>query len=370
MTVIRLPTAGRSSSSPVAGVLDAVSEAAWRRASQVAVIGLFVIGLTWSSYVAQHVLVPILLAWAIATVVLPLVEWLQDQGVPRVIASIAVTLLLLSLIVALLFLLSAPLVYWLGRASYIGALLKEKLDSFTQPMALLQELQKGLNAIGSGGGSTIKVAEPSSGIVTIIMSVLTPAISQFVLFIGALAFYLVYRDNLRRAVVLFVNGRDTRLAILRALNDIDDNMTTYFGTFTLVNLGLGAVAAVITWSTGLPNPLLWGVLACVLNYIPYIGPAVVVGTLTLVGLLVHPTLGQATAAPLLFLVVVTAEGQFITPALMGKRLELNPFGVFLSIALFAWLWGPIGAFLAVPMLMTLSVVLGQALSEEKPELPC
>jgi predicted PurR-regulated permease PerM len=153
------------------------------------------------------------------------------------------------------------------------------------------------------------------------------------------------------------------------LNDIDDNMTTYFGTFTLVNVGLGAVATVLTWFTGLPNPLLWGVLACVLNYVPYIGPAVVVGTLALVGLLVHPTLGEAAVAPLLFLAVVTMEGQFITPTLMGKRLELNPFAVFLSIAFCAWLWGPLGAFLAVPMLMALSVVLGHALSEEKPDLP-
>ena len=146
-------------------------------------------------------------------------------------------------------------------------------------------------------------------------------------------------------------------------------MTTYFGTFTLVNIGLGVVATVLTWFTGLPNPLLWGVLACVMNYIPYIGPAIVVGTLAVVGLLVHPTVSEAALAPLLYLAVVTVEGQFLTPTLMGKRLELNPFAVFLAIAFCAWLWGPLGAFLAVPMLMALSVILGHAFDEEKPDLP-
>ena len=92
-------------------------EAAWRRASQVAVIGLFVIAVLWCAYAAQHVLVPLLLAWAIATIVLPVVKWLQNQGLPRVLAAIAVTLVLLCIIVALLFLLSAPVAYWLGRAT-------------------------------------------------------------------------------------------------------------------------------------------------------------------------------------------------------------------------------------------------------------
>jgi predicted PurR-regulated permease PerM len=146
-------------------------------------------------------------------------------------------------------------------------------------------------------------------------------------------------------------------------------MTTYFGTFTLVNLSLGVVAAVLTWATGLPNPLLWGVLACVFNYIPYIGPALVIGTLGLVGLLVHPTIGEAAIAPVIYLAVVTLEGQFITPTLMGQRLELNPFAVFLAIAFFAWLWGPLGAFLAVPMLMATSVIFTRAFEEERPDLP-
>jgi predicted PurR-regulated permease PerM len=82
-----------------------------------------------------------------------------------------------------------------------------------------------------------------------------------------------------------------------------------------------------------------------------------------------PAVSEAALAPLLYLAVVTVEGQFLTPTLMGKRLELNPFAVFLAIAFCAWLWGPLGAFLAVPMLMVISVILGHAFEEEKPDLP-
>ena len=146
-------------------------------------------------------------------------------------------------------------------------------------------------------------------------------------------------------------------------------MTTYFGTFTIVNFCLGLVTVALTWLVGLPNPLLWGVLAAVLNYIPYIGPAIVTGTLGVVGLLTYPTLGEAAVAPLVYLAIVTVEGQFLTPALMGRRLELNPFAVFLAIAFCTWLWGPVGAFLAVPLLMALTVAFGHAFSEEAPDLP-
>jgi predicted PurR-regulated permease PerM len=357
-------------SSPLKGARNGVSfDHDWQRSSQIAVIGLFVVALLWCAYVAQHVIVPVLLAWTIATIVLPGVKWMERFGVPRALTAISVAVLLLALILVLVLLLSAPLTYWLGRATYIGALLREKLASFSQPLTLLQELQRGLNAIGSGNPGALKVEPQTSSIVTTILAVVTPAISGFVIFVFSLIFYLIYRPRLRSAMVMLVSDRESRLTVLRTLNDIDEHMTTYFGTFTLINLGLGIAATTLTWAIGLPNPLLWGVLATLLNYIPYLGPAVVIGTLAVVGLLLYPTLEEAAIAPVLYLGLVTIEGQFITPTLMGRRLEINPFAVFLAIAFCTWFWGPVGAFLAVPLLMALSVVLQNAFQEEKPDLP-
>jgi predicted PurR-regulated permease PerM len=360
----------------VAGSSDARAAAAeprerdpWMRASQVALIGLFVLALLWCAYVGRPIIVPVVLAWVIATIVLPIVKWMQGHHVPRVLAAISVTLALALLIVFLLFLLSTPISVWLGRANEIGALLQDKLRTMNQPLVALEEIRKTLNAIGAGAGTTLKVEAQSDTMVATIFSIVTPAVSQFVLCIGALVFYLVYQQRLRSALVYFLHDREARLTTLRVLSDIDEQMTTYFGTFTLVNICLGIVTAALAWTVSLPNPLLWGVLAAVLNYVPYIGPAVVIGTLTVAGLLTFPTLAEAVVAPVVFLVVVCIEGQFLTPALMGRRLELNPFAVFLAIAFCTWLWGPVGAFVAVPLLITLSVTLSHALIDEKPELP-
>ena len=241
----------------------------------------------------------------------------------------------------------------------------------TQPLALLQELQKSLNAIGAGGGAgqpTLKVEQQSASVVATIFSVLTPAVSEFILFIGALVFYLVYQKRLRSAVVRLLNEREARLATLRTLSDIDQHMTTYFGTFTIVNVCLGVVTVALTWMAGLPNPLLWGVLAAVLNYIPYIGPAIVTATLAVVALRTYPSLGEALIAPAIFIAVVTVEGQFLTPALMGRRLELNPFAVFLAIAFCTWLWGPVGASRRAAA-DGADRVIGHAFADEGPDLP-
>jgi predicted PurR-regulated permease PerM len=362
--------AERSAAEATRTIAEVVPTDTWLRMSQFATVGLFVIAVLWAAYVAQPVVVPVVLAWTIATIVLPVVKWLQDHGVPRVVAVVGVALALIALIVTLLGLLSTPVAYWLGRASELGALMRQKLEMMTQPLAMLDEVRKALNAItlGSGDGG-IKVETQSGTLLTTIVGVLTPAVSQFILFIGALIFYLVYQKRIRTTAVFFVRDREARLTTLRTLSDIDSNMTIYFGTFTVVNLCLGVVTAALTWFVGLPNPLLWGVLAAVLNYVPYIGPAIVTATLGVAGLLAFPTLGEAAVAPLVYIAIVTVEGQFVTPSVIGRRLTLNPFAVFLAIAFCTWLWGPIGAFLAVPLLMAVTVALGNAFGEEKPFLP-
>ena len=182
------------------------AEQRWHRASQIAQVGLFIIALLWCAYIAQHVIVPVLLAWTIATIVLPAVKWMEQHRVPRALAALAVTALLLVIIVTLLLLLSAPLAYWLGRATYVGALLREKLQGLSQPMALLRELQKGLNAIGAGSPDALKVEPQTSSIISTIMSVVTPAVSGFVIFIFSLIFYLIYRPRLRACTKAARNG--------------------------------------------------------------------------------------------------------------------------------------------------------------------
>jgi predicted PurR-regulated permease PerM len=201
------------------------------------------------------------------------------------------------------------------------------------------------------------------------MGVMTPAITQSIIFVGGLMFYLVGHKQLRSAMVMLLSDREDRLTTLRILGDIDRNMTIYFGTFTVVNLALGVITMALAYVAGLPNPLLWGVLAFTTNFIPYVGPVIVTATLFVVGLLTFQTVGQALFAPVAFVIITTIEGHLLTPAILGHRLTLNAFAVFIAIAFWTWLWGPIGAFLAVPLLMALIVVLRHMRPNEKIELP-
>ena len=367
------PDAGSGPSRSPDGGAGAVAQAfsdPWMRAGQVTMVGLFIIALLWCAFVARGVIVPILLAWVIATIVLPVVRWLERYKIPRVLAVLMVTVLLIVLISSLVALLSTPLAFWLGRATELTVLIKQKLQTISQPLALLDEARKALSAITPGDNQpALKVEQESATVIATIFSVVTPAITSFILFWGALVFYLIYQLRLRNTAVLLFTDRATRLKTLHVLSEIDESMSRYFGTFTLINLALGTVTTLLTWAVGLPNPLLWGVLAGVLNYIPYIGPGIVTATLAFVGLLTYPQLGEALLPPLIFLGIVTIEGQFLTPAFMGSRLELNPFAVFLSVAVCTWLMGPIGAFLAVPMLIALTVTFTHVFGRQKPDLP-
>jgi predicted PurR-regulated permease PerM len=138
----------------------------------------------------------------------------------------------------------------------------------------------------------------------------------------------------------------------------------------MINFSVGIAAGSIAFAVGLPNPIAWGILGFILNFIPYIGALLMQAGLFFVGLVTFPTLTHALAAPLIYAAFATIEGHFITPSLIGRRLTLNPLTVFLSLVFWSWLWGPVGAFLAVPLLIMVLVAIGHLFpSDEDPALP-
>ncbi len=157
---------------------------------------------------------------------------------------------------------------------------------------------------------------------------------------------------------------------LKILNDIEENLGGYLIVVTAINLALGVVTAIAAALMGLPSPLLWGALAFVLNYVPYVGPAVMDVLLFGIGLVTYPTLLGALLPPAVFMAITVIEGQFLTPAIVGRRvLNLHPLAIFLSIAFWSWLWGPVGAFLATPILIMVRVALAHLYPRHKAELP-
>lgn len=346
------------------------NRAVWSLVADVSITGLFALAVLATLYLMRDVVVPLILAWVVANILLPVVKRMEDAKIPRILAVILVTLALLVVLLTVIALLSLPMTYWLGRATELGTMLKTKLATLSEPLTFFREMMSSIGQLTSGGngGPAFRV-EGENNIVGGIFSIVTPAVSQAILFLGALVFYLIYQKKIKARSVLILPSRESRLTALRILSDIERNTTVYFGTFTIVNVCLGIVTTGLAWLVGLPNPLLWGVLAAVVNYVPYIGVAIMVVVLLVVGLFTFNTVPEALIAPLTYMGITTIEGHFITPAIMGRKMTLNPFAVFLAIGFWTWMWGPIGAFVAVPMLMTTTVTFRHLFPRELPELP-
>ena len=336
-------------------MLDSVER--WNWAVRISVVGLFVVALVVIAFRMASVVVPVVLAWVVAMVLLPVVDGLERRGLSRTLTSIVLVILLIASIMVIVGVLTVPLTYWVGRASELGALLKERLQTLGNPFAFFDEIDNALSQVTGGDKGASAVNLSSSNIVTVILSVLTPVVSETLIFLVALIFNLIYHRDIQSGMLLLFQNDSARQKAQDPLKDIQVNTTIYFGTLTVVNICLGIATTVLTWLGGLPHPFLWGTLAAALNFVPYLGAAIVIATLFVVGLIVFSALSKAVIAPLAYLGITVLEGQLITPTLIGHRLTINPFLVFLSIAFWAWMWGPVGAFLAVPILLCAMVAM-------------
>jgi predicted PurR-regulated permease PerM len=157
--------------------------------------------------------------------------------------------------------------------------------------------------------------------------------------------------------------------VLKILNEAEQDLTSYLSTIAAINFCVGIGAGIIAFATGMPDPIAWAVLGFILNFIPYIGALLMEAAMFLVGVVAFPTITYALIAPLLYLVMGTLEGHFITPSVLGHRLTLHPLTVFLSLVFWTWLWGPVGAFLAVPLLILGLVITEHLLPSDEPDLP-
>jgi predicted PurR-regulated permease PerM len=337
----------------------------WRTAAQSATIGMFLILLVAALNLARPLLLPVASAFVVAMMLGPLSARAERYRVPSLLSAIVLWLLVIAIFYGVIILLAAPVVDWLGKTPDIARNIQEKLRVFDRPLSVLQDLRDSFlpsDKKGSLGVDIIAFVQPA-------MLMVTPAIGQMLIFFGTLFFMLLGRSQLRRFLVVFFDEREARLRTLKIMNDIEHNLTGYLSIVTLINIAVGLCGGFAAWVTGLPDPVAWAVLGFILNFIPYIGALIMEAALFLVGLVMFPTLAQALIAPLLFLALATLEGHFITPSIIGHRLTLNPLTVFLSLVFWTWLWGPVGAFLAVPLLIVGLVVAEHLFPEEEPELP-
>jgi predicted PurR-regulated permease PerM len=338
---------------------------AWRSAAQAATVGIFTILFFVALSLAKAIILPVTAAFVVTLMLSPLSERADLYRVPQWLTALVLWLGAVAVAFGVVDLVSAPVIDWVHKAPDIGRSIQDKLQVLSRPLSGLREIRDAL--LPAQSDKDVKVDVVAIVQQTILFA--SPALGQILIFFVTLFFMLLGRRRLRHLVVRFFSHHEVRLRSLRIMNDIETNLTGYLSVMAIINAGVGIGAGIIAAVVGLPSPVAWGVLGFVLNFIPYIGAGIMELGMFLVGLVTFPSLTYAFIAPLLYILMGLIEGQFLTPGILGRRFTLNPLTVFLSLVFWAWLWGPAGAFLAVPLLIIGMVAVAHLFPKHEPDLP-
>jgi predicted PurR-regulated permease PerM len=338
-----------------------------RRAEVVAfaLVALLIICIVAVLYVAKAFFLPVVTAFVVGTMLSPAAGYLERRRIPRAVSAVLIVTAVGAGVAFIVGLISSPLMQWSTRLPELGSLLKDKLHVFDRPLMLWQELQSML-----GGSDALAAFQmPKFDWVQPTLEFLSPTFTEFLLFLATLILFIASWRDLRRALIMTFPDHASRLRTLRILNQIEGQLGGYLLTVTVINLGVGAATGVICAVTGMPNPAGLGALAATLNFFPIIGPVAMFVILTVVGVIAFSTLGAGLIAPLAFVGLTFLEGHFVTPAIIGRRLELNALAVFIALAFWTWLWGPMGGFLSSPLLIVGLILKDHLMPVESPQLP-
>lgn len=323
--------------------------------SRVSVVVLGAVALVAVLEYAQMVLAPVFLAIVIGLMFGPLADRIERFGIPAWISAFAAVLLFLTLIAIAITGFVVPLSDWLDKLPAIWSRLQTELTSWKGVIASVGGLQEQLrSAMGQSAGMKVNV-DDNSAVESVVY--FAPALmAQVVLFLASMYFFIATRNDFRTAVLSRCVGPRLRARLARTFLDVESKVSRYLLSISAVNVVLGLAVATVLTVLGVPSPLLWGLMAGVLNYVIYIGPAVMILVLTGVGLATADTALGILTPPLAYLVLNLIEAQFVTPLVLGRTMTLNPFVVFLSLAVWIWLWGPVGGFIAVPSLLVAGAI--------------
>ena len=322
-----------------------------------AVIGIFLLSLAAAFFFAKTFLLPIIIAVLLALVLSPIVRSLAKRGVPEPASPFMLMLAAVAVIFASIYFLSGPVTKWIGDVPQIRYELEIKVAELRGAMEAVEEVTQELDEMTES--SSDPTARPlvmrEQGFFSQAAGSIPLAFAQLLLILVLVLFLLASGDLFFEKLVKTLPTLTDKKRGLRIAKEVERAVSHYLLTITLINVGLGVVVCLVMFALGMPNPVLWGAMATVLNFIPYLGALIGVATVAVVALLSFDNTSSIILAPLLYAACTGIEGNLITPAVVGRRLEMNPVVVFLSIAFWGWLWGILGVLIAVPLLVILKV---------------
>ena len=321
-----------------------------------AVIGIFLMLLIGGLAYAQSFLMPVVLGILLQLVFSPVRRRLQRWRIPPVVSALLIVGALFALLIVGVLGLSDPVSKWVDRAPTMGIEIREKLAELSKATEDLQQAAEQVDKLARGGdGEEAGVqrvrVEEEAGILGYLMTL--PWVIAQIVFTLLLMFFLLSSGDMfyEKLVHVLPTFRDKKTAI-RIVYDIERKLSRYLFTITLINAGLGTAIGLAMWWLGMPNPVLFGLLAFLLNYVPYLGAIIGVAVATVVGFVSLDLAQEALVAGGVYFLLTSIEGQLVTPYFVGRSLRLNTVVVFLSVTLFAWLWSVVGMLVATPLLVT------------------
>ena len=343
----------------VDSALDSVRTPLW---------GLFIIAILAILYLGQSIFIPVFLAILVALTLSPLVILFTKCKIPRSLGAGLVLIIVSAIFGTGISYLSEPAGIWFERLPTEVRQLERKVSSYKKSMKDVQKTTETITKITEikDGGTDKKqevVVKKSETIFTLLDST-QAVITGALIFLVLLYFFLAYGDNLTVQIGRYWFHKGYQTNLLRVTQEAQETVGKYLLYITIINICLGTSVGVALWLLGMPNPMVWGASTAILNYIPYVGPAINIALITLVSLLTFDTTLAIILPPLILLGFNIIEGQFIQPMVVGHMLTINPILVFMFILFWGWLWGVAGIFMAVPILVVIKIIISQKIKEK------
>jgi predicted PurR-regulated permease PerM len=322
----------------------------------IALTGLFVLAIFYTMYFMRSVLLPIVLAVLLSYVFRPIVRALARVKIPPIVGAAVILVALLALIGYGVSSLMVPFASWLEKAPAGLSELQHKL----------MPLKKSMTQVAQASGEIEKLATPDSPSKTAVevkrhpltemLYMRTPEFIAAAVLLFILLYFLLVYDGvfMSKVIKLMPTLSDKKTAVLIA-HDIESHVSRYLLTITIINTCLGIAVGTTVGLLGLRNPIMWGVMVGVLNFVPYLGALTGMICMTIGAVLSFDSLGYALLFPAVYLAFGALEGNFITPWVMGRSLTLNPVIILISLTFWGWMWGIVGVILAVPILAALKI---------------
>ncbi|MFN0263641.1 AI-2E family transporter [Tepidamorphus sp. 3E244] len=334
--------------------------------SRVALIATGLIVVIAAAYYARMLLAPITLAIVIGLMFGPVADRIERFGISSHFSAIVVLLAFILILAIALTSVVLPISIWIDRLPLIWQNIRSIMAEYNGIIESFSQMQDGMREI-MGSDESMRVAVDDESPVSQVAWLAPTILAQILLFLASLYFFVVARNDVRAAILSICVNRRLRWRIARVFRDVEHLVSRYLLSITAINVGLGIAVGLAMWAAGVPSPYLWGLLAACLNYAIYVGPAVMAVIMLGVGLATYS--GGAVLLPVaVYLSINMIEAQFVTPLVVGRSLTINPFLVFLALAFWLWLWGPVGGFIAVPMSLIFVVILRNLLPQ-RPSQP-